>query len=74
MTGKLLKTVAVVVIAFAPLIAAATAEAHVGGLGGGGFHAGSFHGGGFGRRGFRDRGFRGDRFRFGGFFGGFYPN
>jgi hypothetical protein len=67
MTRKLLKTVAIVVIALAPSIAAGSAEAH-----GGGF-MGSFHGGGFGRGGFGDRGFRGDRFRFGGFFGGFYP-
>ena len=73
MTRKLLKTVAIVVIALAPLIAAGSAEAHGGGFGGGGFHAGGFHGGGFGRGGFGDRGFRGDRFRFGGFFGGFYP-
>jgi hypothetical protein len=47
MTRKLLKTVAVVVIALAPLIAAGSAEAH-----GGGFHGGGFHGGGFGRGGF----------------------
>jgi len=64
MTRKLLKTVAIVVIALAPLIAAGSAEAHGGG----------FHGGGFGREGFGDRGFRGDRFRFAGFFGGFYPS
>jgi hypothetical protein len=68
MTRKLLKTVAIVVIALAPLIAPGSLEAH-----GGGFHGGGFHGGGFGRGGFGDRGFRGDRFRFGGFFGGFYP-
>ena len=61
MTRKLLKTVAIVVIALAPLIPAGSAEAH-----GGGFHGGGFHGG-FGRGGFGDRGFRGDRFRFGGF-------
>jgi hypothetical protein len=64
---KLLKTVTIVVIALAPLIAAGSAEAY-----GGGFHGGGFHGG-FGRGGFSDRGFRGDRFRFGGFFGGVYP-
>jgi hypothetical protein len=46
MTRKLLKTVAIVVIALAPLIAAGSAEAH-----GGGFHGGGFHGGGFGRGG-----------------------
>src|SRR5712671_6673841 len=63
MTRKLLKTVAIVVIALAPLIAAGSAEAHGGGS----------HGGGFGRGGFGDRGFRGDRFRLAGFFGGFYP-
>jgi hypothetical protein len=63
MTLKLLKTVAIVVIALAPLIAAGSAEAHGGG----------FHGGGFGRVGFGDRGFRGDRSRFGGFFGGSIP-
>jgi hypothetical protein len=39
MTRKLLKTVAIVVIALAPLIAAGSVEAHGGG----------FHGGGFGR-------------------------
>jgi hypothetical protein len=65
---KLLKTVTIVVIALAPLIAAGSAEAY-----GGGFHGGGFHGG-FGRGGFSDRGFRGDRFRFGGFFGGVYPS
>ena len=64
---KLLKTVTIVVIALAPLIAAGSAEAY-----GGGFHGSGFHGG-FGRAGFSDRGFRGDRFRFGGFFGGVYP-
>ena len=64
---KLLKTVTIVVIALAPLIAAGSAEAYDGGFHGGGFH------GGFGRAGFSDRGFRGDRFRFGGFFGGVYP-
>ena len=63
----MLKTVTIVVIALAPLIAAGSAEAY-----GGGFHGGGFHGG-FGRGGFSDRGFRGDRFRFGGFFGGVYP-
>ena len=46
MTRKLLKTVAIVVIALAPLIAAGSAEAHSGG-----FHGGGFHGGGFGRGG-----------------------
>ena len=65
---KLLKTVTIVVIALAPLIASGSAEAY-----GGGFHCGGFHGG-FGRGGFSDRGFRGDRFRFGGFFGGVYPS
>ena len=65
---KLLKTVTIVVIALAPLIAAGSAEAY-----GGGFHGSGFHGG-FGRGGFSDRGFRGDRFRFGGFFGGVYPS
>jgi hypothetical protein len=72
-TRKLLETVAIVVIALAPLIVAGTANAHGGGFGGGGFHGGGFDGGGFGRGGFRDRGLRGDRFRFGGIFGGFYP-
>ena len=43
---KLLKTVTIVVIALAPLIAAGSAEAHSGG-----FHGGGFHGGGFGRGG-----------------------
>ena len=43
MTGKLLKTVAIVVIALAPLIAAGSAVAH-----GGGFH-------GVSRRRFRSR-------------------
>jgi hypothetical protein len=37
MTRKLLKTVAIVVIALAPLIAAGSTEAH-----GGGFHGGAF--------------------------------
>ena len=73
MTCKLLKTVASVVIALAPMIAVGSAEAHGGGFHGSGFHRGGFHRGGFGRGGFGDRGFRGDRFRFGGFFGGFYP-
>jgi len=43
MTRKFLKTVAIVVIALAPLIAAGSAEAH-----GGGFHGGGFGRGGFG--------------------------
>ena len=73
MTGKLLKTAAIVVIALAPVVAAGTAEAH-----GGWFRwrlsRRGFHGGGFGRGRFsRDRGFRGDRFRFGGILGGFLP-
>jgi hypothetical protein len=82
MTRKLLKTVSIVVIALAPLIAAGSAKAHGGGFHGGGFHGGGFHGdgfhgdgfhddgfhgGGFGRGGFGDRGFGADRFRFGGF-------
>ena len=45
MTRKLLKTVAIVVIALAPLIASGSLEARGGG----------FHGGGFGRGGFGDR-------------------
>ena len=49
MTRKLLKTVAIVVIALAPLIAAGSADAH-----GGGFLGGGFHGSGFGRGGFGD--------------------
>ena len=73
MTGKLLKTVAIVVIAFAPLIAVATAEAHVGGLGGGGFHAGSFHGGGFGRGGFATAAFAATGFGLVGFSAAFIP-
>ena len=50
MTRKLLKTVAIVVITLAPLIASGSLEAR-----GGGFHGGGFHGGGFGRGGFGDR-------------------
>ena len=49
MTRKSLKTVAIVMIALAPFIAAESAEAHAGG-----FHGGGFHGGGFGRGGVAD--------------------
>jgi hypothetical protein len=49
MTRKLSKTLAIIVIALAPLIGAGTAEAH--GFGGG-FGGGGIHGGGFGGHGF----------------------
>jgi len=47
MTRAMLKTVAIVVVALAPLIGAGIAEAHAGGFGAAGFHAGGFHGGAF---------------------------
>ena len=63
MTRKLLKTVPIVVIPLAPLIAAGSAEARGGG----------FHGGGFGRGGFGDQASEATDFGLVGFSEAFIP-